>query len=345
MLGRGRGLIDAAAELIAPLLYFRRLRKELDRQIVARRRVEDALRESENRFRQLFEQSVDSLFLHDDSGRIFDCNSAACRSLGYSREEMLTLFVKDFATNLISDEERATKKGGTLWQRAMTGEPGKIVGVHIGEFRRRDGTTFPVEVTVGSIDHGGRRMILGSAHDVTERKAVEEWLMHRAFHDSLTGLPNRALFLDRLERALARAARARYSIAVLFLDLDDLKIANDSLGHEAGDELLVAVARRLEHRLRSEDTVARLGGDEFIVLLQNISGPDEATYVAGRILEDFREPFVFGERKLSVTTSIGIALSDPYKEEEPNILIRRADGAMYKAKQRGKAQYEISSDG
>jgi len=338
-------MVDAAVRSIAAsLLYSRRLREELEREIDARLRVEEALRESEDRFRQLFEQSTDGLQVHDETGRIFDCNPEACRSLGYSREEILTLSVRDFATDLISDEERDTKKGGTLWQRAMRGEPGKAVGIHVGEFLRKDGTTFPVEVTVGSINYGGWRMILGSAHDVTGRKAVEERLMHQAFHDSLTGLPNRALFLDRLERALARAERARYSVAVFFMDLDDFKLVNDSLGHEAGDELLIAVAGRLQNRLRSEDTVARLGGDEFTILLQNISGPGEATYVAGRILEDFREPFAVVGRKLSVTTSIGIAISTPSGEEEPNDLLRHADEAMYKAKQRGKAQYEVSDE-
>jgi diguanylate cyclase (GGDEF)-like protein len=128
---------------------------------------------------------------------------------------------------------------------------------------------------------------------------------------------------------------------VFFLDLDDFKVVNDSLGHEAGDELLVGNARRLELRLRSEDTVARLGGDGFTVLLQNIGGADEATYVAGRILEDFREPFVISGRKLFVTASIGIALSVPFTEEEPNNLLRHADEAMYKAKQSGKAHYEL----
>ena len=335
-------LVDAAMRFAAPLFSSRRLRRELDREVAARRRAEEALRESEKRFRQLFEQSAGSLFVHDDRGRIFDCNSEACRSLGYSREEMLALSFRDFATNLVSEEERAAKKGNTLWQRAMTGEPGKIVGVHVGEFRRRDGSVFPVEVTVGSIDYGGRRMILGSARDVSERRAVEERLMRQAFHDSLTGLPNRALFLDRLERALARAVRAGYSVAVFFLDLDDFKVVNDSLGHKAGDELLVAAAGRLGRRLRSEDTVARLGGDEFTVLLQNVGGTDEATHVAGRILEDFRKPFVLSGCSLHVTTSIGIALSAPFGGEEPNDLLRRADEAMYRAKQRGKAQYEVS---
>ncbi|MBA4116891.1 MAG: PAS domain S-box protein, partial [Rubrobacter sp.] len=132
MPGRARAMVEAAIKSIAAsLLYPRRLREELEREVDARLRVEEALRESEERFRQLFEQSTNGLQVHDETGRIFDCNSEACRSLGYSREEMLTLSVRDFATDLIPGGERAEKKGDTLWQRAMMGEPGKTVGIHV----------------------------------------------------------------------------------------------------------------------------------------------------------------------------------------------------------------------
>ena len=246
--------------------------------------------------------------------------------------------IGDFVSDMIPEVERTAKKGGTLWCLAMSGEPGRIVGVHVGMFRRKDGTTFPVEVSVGSIVYGGRRRILGSARDVSERRRVEECLLHQqAFHDPLTGLPNRALFLDRLERALARAAMARYAVALLFLDLDGFKAVNDDFGHEAGDRLLVAVAGRLGMRLRSEDTVARFGGDECTVLLQNVGGPHEATEVAHRIPEDLRGPFLLEGREHHVTASNGIALSTP-AEEDPTPMLRRADEAMYRAKQRGRAR-------
>jgi diguanylate cyclase (GGDEF)-like protein len=222
----------------------------------------------------------------------------------------------------------------------MSGEPGRIVGVHVGVFRRKDGTTFSAEVSVGSIVYGGRRRILGSARDVSERRRAEERLVHQAFHDSLTGLPNRALFLDRLERALAHAVRAGYVVALLFLDLDGFEAVNDKFGHEAGDGLLVAVAGRLGMRLRSEDTVARFGGDEFTVLLQNVGGPSGATEVADRILEDLREPFLLEGREHHVTASIGIALST-LAEEDPTPILLCADEAMYMAKQRGGACYAL----
>jgi diguanylate cyclase (GGDEF)-like protein len=248
--------------------------------------------------------------------------------------------IGDFVSDMIPEAERETKKGGTVWQRVMSGEPGRIVGVHVGKFRRKDGTTFPVEVSVGSIVYGGRRRVLGSALDVSARRRVEERLLHQAFYDPLTGLPNRALFLDRLERALARAARARYAVALLFLDLDGSKAVNDNFGHEAGGGLLVAVAGRLGLRLRSEDTVARFGGDEFTVLLQNVGGPSEVTEVADRILEELREPFLLEGREHHVAASIGIALSTP-AEEGPTPILRPSDEAMYLAKQRGRTRYAL----
>jgi len=227
---------------------------------------------------------------------------------------------------MLPADERTAKKGGTLWQRVMSGEPGRIVGVHVGEFRRKDGTTFPVEVSVGSFVYGGRRRILGSARDVSERRRVEERLLHQqAFYDSLTGLSNRTLFLDRLERA--RAARAGYAVALLFLDLDGFKAVNDNFGHGAADRLLVAVAGRLGMRLRSECTVARFGGDELTVLLQNVGGPSEATEVADRILEDLRETFLLEGREHHVTARIGVALSTP-AEEDPMPMLRRAGEAI-----------------
>lgn len=142
------------------------------RDVTERKEAESAIRENEQRFRQFFEQSVDALIVHDDEGRIADVNAEACRSLGYTREEMLRMRVRDFATNLVSDEERALRDD-TLWQRALRGEPGAPAGLHLGEHRRKDGTRFPVEVQVGSIEYGGRRMIFAAARDITERREAE----------------------------------------------------------------------------------------------------------------------------------------------------------------------------
>jgi diguanylate cyclase (GGDEF)-like protein/PAS domain S-box-containing protein len=180
----------------------------------------------------------------------------------------------------------------------------------------------------------------GTVQDVTERKALEERLVRQAFHDSLTGLPNRALFTRRLEQALVRQGRRKGSVALLFLDLDNFKVVNDSLGHELGDRLLRSVAERLRDCLRSEDTAARFGGDEFVVLLRNITGVGEAKGVAERIAEALRAPFVLDGHELPVSASIGISRSGPGRNR-PGDLLRDADVAMYRAKERGKAHYEV----
>lgn len=169
----------------------------------------------------------------------------------------------------------------------------------------------------------------------------KEQLAHQAFHDPLTDLPNRALFMDRIERALAHTARRNGFLAVLFLDLNDFKTVNDSLGHEVGDRLLIAVAERLRACMRAEDTAARLGGDEFIILLEDKSSTDDATLVAERITKALETPLAVEGHEISITASIGIAVSTS-GEDRPNDLLRNADAAMYRAKERGEeAQYVV----
>ncbi|HET7271185.1 MAG TPA: PAS domain-containing protein [Rubrobacter sp.] len=181
--------------------------------------------------------------------------------------------------------------------------------------------------------------MVGTVHDVTERKALEELLQHQALHDPLTGLPNRTLFADRLRQALARSRRRKVEVSVLFMDLDNFKVINDSLGHKAGERLLVVVSKRMRSLLRPEDTVARLGGDEFIFLLED-TGTQDAVRVAERILEQMREPFFLGRRRLFVTASIGVATGGVNGKYEADLL-RNADLAMYRAKHSGKARYAV----
>ena len=191
-------------------------------------------------------------------------------------------------------------------------------------------------------DGSGRatRMV-GTVHDVTERRTLEDRLRHQAFHDDLTGLPNRSLFVDRLEQALRRTRRRRRRrVAVLFMDLDGFKVVNDSLGHEAGDRLLVAVADRLRGCLRPEDTLARFGGDEFVVLLEDVGRPEDAVRVAERVLETLSEPFLLRARELFVSVSVGVALGGarPKRSED---LLRDADTAMYEAKSEAASGYRV----
>jgi len=181
-----------------------------------------------------------------------------------------------------------------------------------------------------------------NSRDVTERIELQEQLTHQAFHDALTGLANRALFRDRLDHELARAARSDHQIAVFLVDLDGFKQVNDSLGHDAGDELLRVVARRFEEVVRASDTVARFGGDEFALLLEDV-GEEEAVALARRLLEQLSEPIPIAGRKIALGSSIGIVLSSGDASSEE--LVRDADVAMYAAKDAGRGRFQVFRPG
>jgi diguanylate cyclase (GGDEF)-like protein/PAS domain S-box-containing protein len=204
-----------------------------------------------------------------------------------------------------------------------------------------------VVVCNGQSIHDARGDRLGAVvamHDVTDRKKAEAQLTRQALHDPLTSLPNRLLLLDRMRQALARSHRQTGSVAALFLDLDRFKVINDSLGHEVGDQLLRAVARRLKAIMRPSDTVARLGGDEFVVLCEGLAGIDEALSVCGRIEEAIAAPGLLGDvaTDVVVSTSVGIAMA--HGDERAEELIRNADAAMYRAKEKGKSRHEVFDD-
>ncbi|PZC45766.1 MAG: putative signal transduction protein [Chloroflexi bacterium] len=209
--------------------------------------------------------------------------------------------------------------------------------------RRADGAWREFEAIVSNLlDNEAVGGIVLNAHDVTERKGLEDQLRYEAFHDALTGLPNRVLFTDRLGQAVARAKRSQQGLGVLFLDLDRFKYINDSLGHEVGDDLLREIGRRMPEAARSADTVARFGGDEFVVLVEDIGSVGEAVSVADRILTAIREPVALHGRSHVVTASIGIAFGMGSRDGQD--LIKEADAALYRAKARGRARYAIFDD-
>jgi diguanylate cyclase (GGDEF)-like protein/PAS domain S-box-containing protein len=209
---------------------------------------------------------------------------------------------------------------------------------------RKDGTFFYNELYVAPVldDSGNLKHFVGIQNDVTERRMLEEELSYRAFHDALTGLPNRRLFMDRLENALARAGRRGESVSVLFMDIDDFKMINDEGGHLTGDEILTVVANRLKECLRPGDTICRMGGDEFVLMLEN-TGKDEISGLLERIIGALQAPIELGERSISLTGSLGVAVAPPgeARRHSPEDLLREADNAMYRVKHQSKADYEV----
>ncbi len=308
------------------------------RDITERKRAEEALKRSEERFRSLVQNASDLITVLEADGTVLYESPALEPMLGYAPED----FVGRNNYDLIhpDDAPRVLRAFARLSE-----ERGANPYVEY-RFRHADGSWRHLESGgVNLLDEPGVGGIVVNTRDITERKTLEERLLHQALHDPLTGLANRALLLDRLGHALDRAERTEACVAALFLDLDDFKVVNDSLGHDAGDELLVEAAERLGSCLRPEDTIARLGGDEFVVLLEDVHGRGEATEAATRIAEALREPFLLGAHEEAfVSVSIGVALASGGEDRtgsSPDDLLRRADVAMYEAKRKGKAHHAV----
>jgi diguanylate cyclase (GGDEF)-like protein/PAS domain S-box-containing protein len=285
------------------------------------------VRRSERWFKELVQHSSDAILVTGRTGEIRYATPSIERIVGHPSDELMGRSLLDLAP------------GGDLEAVAATlSEVGGSPRSEEWRLLHRDGTSVPVEALLarwGEDDEGYG--VLLNLRDVRERKALEDQLRHRAFHDELTGLANRALFEDRLTHALARARRHGGRVAVLFLDLDDFKPVNDALGHAAGDTLLKEVARRLAECLRASDTGARVGGDEFAVLLEDPSLPDDIDDVAGRLLDWMRRPLEVNERELFPSASIGVAVDDGGTTTATDLL-RDADVAMYAAKRSGKGR-------
>lgn len=305
------------------------------RDITERKQSEVALQESEKRYQNLYDFAPDTYFAIAADGTIKSVNQLGADFLGYRKEELIG---KPALSILFASDQLMFQR----WFTKIFSE--KMVAGEM-ELRkvRKDNSVFWVrersQLLFDEQEEPTELHII--CRDITERKQAEAQLLHNAFHDPLTNLPNRALFMDRLERSLNQAKRQEdYLVAVLFLDLDRFKVVNDSLGHTFGDQLLITIADRLTTCLRPTDTAARLGGDEFTILLEGIKDISDAIKVADRIQTELKLPLILGEQEVFTTASIGIALSDK-GYSKPGELLRDADIAMYRAKALSKARYEI----
>ncbi|MDX1915966.1 MAG: EAL domain-containing protein [Methylophilus sp.] len=297
---------------------------------------EEALQSSETKLRAVINGALDAIVTINEQGKIVEFNPAAEKMFGYQRGEVLD---KSLGETIVPPSARAAHYNGHQHFIA-TGEK-KIIGQRVELMAMRvDGTEFPIELTLTSLKEQGIPWVTGFMRDITERKNAEEAINQLAFFEPLTGLPNRRLFLDRLGQAFAHSARENSYSAVLFVDLDNFKSVNDASGHEAGDTLLIEVAKRIKKQLREEDTVSRLGGDEFLILLRDLGSDQEAALLAARqigeiLLHIIAMPYNIVGFEHHTSSSIGICLFSGYEIGQDELL-RRADSAMYQAKAKGR---------
>jgi diguanylate cyclase (GGDEF)-like protein/PAS domain S-box-containing protein len=292
-------------------------------------------RASEERFSSLVQHASDLITVLDADATVVYQSPSIERVLGYAPEEIVgTNFDR-----LLDRDEKSRLLHLLADGSAYAGSDTEVLDCSL---RHRDGTLRQFEVLHTNLlrDEAVRGIVLNS-RDVSERKAFEEQLAHQAFHDPVTNLANRALFAERVRHAVARNRRESNGLAVIFMDLDDFKTINDSLGHAAGDQVLMEVAKRLDTSIRSSDTAARFGGDEFAILLEDIENAQEAADTAERILESLTEPLSLDQKEIVIRSSLGISVVEGAEPADAEELIRNADAAMYIAKRDGKGGYRL----
>jgi len=306
--------------------------------ITERKQLEETMKKSDERCRTILGEIRDNYFEVDLAGNLTFVNSSMCRTLGYSKEELIGMNYRVLVAN--EDIDSVHRCFSLVYRKGET-----IEGLSY-KFVQKNGTIGFGELSVSAIkDETGTVIAFrGIACDFTERRRLEHELAEIATHDFLTGLPNRMLLHDRLGVGLSQAQRNKTRLALIMLDLDRFKVVNDTFGHGVGDKVLRAAGERLAVLVRKSDTVARVGGDEFLVLLPQIAKIEDTTRVAQKILEAFRKPFVFDDFQIRVTTSIGIAIY-PQDGEDVDALLNNADTAMYWVKGHGRDNYSIHNGG
>jgi diguanylate cyclase (GGDEF)-like protein/PAS domain S-box-containing protein len=298
------------------------------------KRAVAALAGSEAQFRAIFNQAAIGISQTALDGRILQANQKLCEMLGYSAQEL-----PGRSFDEISHPDDVARSAARR-QRLLAGET-TDAGIE-KRYLRKDGSVVWVAISTALVRNarGEPDYFVSMIEGIGERRQLQQDLLHLAHHDNLTGLPNRALFYDRLEHALGQARRRKWITGVMFVDLDQFKAVNDTLGHGAGDQLLRQVSARLTHCVRADDTIGRLGGDEFAVILSELRHDEDAGLVARKIIDAVAAPFQIDGERILVTASIGIACCPP-DSTDADTLVRNADTAMYEAKQMGKNNYRF----
>ena len=286
-------------------------------------------------YKKIIESTGEGIIITDLQGRIQETNPAMVHMTGFSEDELIgqtpnifksCMHPPEFYRSLWESIDRDGRWEGEIWNR------------------KKDGTLLPFWLSINILKdlEDKPSKFVAFYIDITQLKQTQEKLNNLAFYDSLTGLPNRALFMDRLDQVLSRALREKNRFALLFMDLDHFKDVNDGFGHQAGDELLILAAHRIKAQVREADTVCRLGGDEFTIILEDVHKSSDAALVAKKIIEALRQPFIIQDREIYIGTSVGIAIY-PYDGATIQELVKNADAAMYDAKEQGRGQYRFAS--
>ncbi|HSH71432.1 MAG TPA: EAL domain-containing protein [Methylophilaceae bacterium] len=303
--------------------------------ITDRKTVEASLRETEVRYRSIFENAIEGIFQTSPTGQYLVVNPALARIYGYQSPDDLMSALNNIQQQLYVSPERRDE-----FVVAMA-EHGNVHNFQSLVYRKDRSTIWISENARMVHDQAGKLLYYeGTVEDITERKSYEKKIEHQATHDSLTGLPNRYMLNDRLQQCMNFADRYKNKLAVAFLDLDQFKLINDSMGHEVGDQLLVIMSERLSNCIREIDTVVRLGGDEFVILLTNIQKVDDISLSMQRVLTAVAQPCIINDLDFVVSCSIGISIY-PDDGMNPNTLLKNADSALYKAKHAGRNNYQI----
>ncbi len=302
--------------------------------ISPRKYQEQALSDAEIRYRSIFENAVEGIFQTSLSGQYLDANPALARIYGHESVMDMMSDLVNIQTQLYVDPGRRDEF------RALMDLHGKVQNFE-SQVYRKDGEIIWISENARTVKNDAGEILYyeGTVEDITERRTFEAQIQHQATHDSLTGLPNRYLLEDRLQQSINFAERYHTKLAVAFVDLDQFKHINDSLGHDAGDTLLLTVSERLSALVRDSDTVVRLGGDEFVILLTSIQKNDYVTQTMKRVLDAISQPVMLNGLEFRISCSIGISIY-PEDGTQANVLLKNADTAMYKAKQSGRNNFQ-----